>query len=160
MSRDYWSIIIRIFFTGFIFSIIIHLCVTSLWHLVGWMNERMNEWRNEWKDEWVKEWMKKCLLYSMIFQQNILSLPILDKKQMYRNVNSVRLFWAFFQKWLFFKSTPRNVLMVQILGVYLHLYKVVISVCLFVCLIITRKPLDLFASKFWLRNSGDPPECS
>ena len=125
----------------------------------GWMNERMNEWKdewmkgwmnermNEWKDEWMKEWMKKCLLYSMIFQQNILSLPILDKKQMYRNVNSVRLFWAFFQKWLFFKSTPRNVLMqmVQILGVYLHLYKVVISVCL----IITRKPLHLFDSNFY-----------
>ena len=38
--------------------------------------------------------MKKCLLYSMIFQQNILSLPILDIKQLYRNVYSERLVWA------------------------------------------------------------------
>ena len=39
------------------------------------------------------------------------------------------------------------------------MYKVIISVCLFVCLIITQKPLDRFASH-WLVNSGEPRECA
>ena len=42
----------------------------------------------------------------------------------------------------------------------MYMYKVVISVCLFGCLIITNEPLDRFVPNYDLGNSVKPRKCS
>ena len=95
----------------------------------SFMKKKIN-YEKRWKQR--IEWMNECINKGMLAK--CMTPP--DKKQLFNvQLENLNQFIQVNLKWW-----PQRE--------FIYIHKVVISVCLFVCPIITQKPLDRFASSF------------